>query len=893
MLHSRRSIFMLFCMLVGVHMSLVCSKIVQGDAGIDQTTTFTFSIGAFAYDAIANQLYIGAEKETDGNVFTLAVSEQGNPFKSLLTGPVNEKGQLLMDHDGQPVKNSPLIGQAVTHLALVHDKVAFITKAAPNTLQFLYPIHPLLKSAQLITADLGSSVYNSVLLTTIVDTKGVSHLLIALNYENRTELCLFGIGAKPVENEEVKERQEKSIKAIKEEINQRNDTEENKNKRINEVETLYRLRPVLLKEATLSFTPEQCCMATGPLQSIAIADLHFDPMLKRLYLSFKTTVAYESSSVCTLGIGFFNNETFVVKPLVNSKLLSVLPSTLACSYEKIRTMQTTTHLSYALGAHSSNERGAFVYAFPLLDHHSASVKGMQKQGMLAAKKQSPLAIHGLQYPYNFKGRGFVKAALKAEQVPVHDDAAALVGGGPLPLVADQKISQLLALNDAVFVAIDQPSTMADPAGVYHSQALLNEEGTIMGWTPWRPLAGTRKPLRGLMCSALSGLFWLLPSQEPQTVRLTQWGLDKQFEHPALAQLKQTFEEEKDGIRYMTEVMYPEPSLLALGRDCLVLVKTVSHHKIFDKETSLAVMKGSGLAAIAPLTTATSTKYGLLVGGARGLAINASVEYCPVFKEFGAYTDVKKIISDDIYIYVLTGTKLDRIKLADDIFESEIVTLATIESLPGVSSGHFFNDVIIAGKLALLASSAGLWRSSDGNLVNDPALVHAHDLGWTAVPLPEGSPMVTKLIALSPTGIELGLCTGGMLLVLNGAVGQRSRLNRLAINPTVQDMVTHKTVQPIPDHFIKDTFSPMVEFGTRRTQVLSDGMLILSVVPKIGEHGMQLQTLNIKGGERYAANFRGLLLAQWEPQQASHINLFYSSTLATVIAYGDFGLIAHG
>jgi hypothetical protein len=250
---------------------------------------------------------------------------------------------------------------------------------------------------------------------------------------------------------------------------------------------------------------------------------------------------------------------------------------------------------------------------------------------------------------------------------------------------------------------------------------------------------------------------------------------------------------------------------------------------------------------------TSSPNGGLHAGFSGLTADMS------FKLLGSYSNVRKLVCDGTYLYVLTNTILDRISLAS-IASGPLVTvrLATLYQL-GLPDYASLSDVVISQKLGLLATSAGLYRVANGYNIADAALA-SDGLGWKNVPLQEGLPVTTRFMPVSPNNFDSGLATGGMLYVLGGSVTlKEARVYRFSVADVSSSAIDDDTVLPLNDIFIKNVPSFFMEFGSYRNFISSEGNSLLNVMSGNQVNGpLLLNVAPIQTGNPYVArNFNWL------------------------------------
>jgi len=254
-----------------------------------------------------------------------------------------------------------------------------------------------------------------------------------------------------------------------------------------------------------------------------------------------------------------------------------------------------------------------------------------------------------------------------------------------------------------------------------------------------------------------------------------------------------------------------------------------------------MMTGGDLGQIGLLTTQTifsnDTHSWIAVGGTNGLAILSDATgqgFAPdgglptgfTFKKIKGFGTVQKIMGDGTYLYILTSTKLDRITIDPTAFASGTVTHTTVASIDAVGSNKYscFYDMVIADKLALLATSNGLFRVSNGFSIKNSVPA------WTQVLLGESIGPVLQLSAISSdTDYQTGLANHGQVFALSAFAGfDTAQLYRLYIHEGTT--ISDTSVQNIGDIFKKDIPSYFISFGHFMTGYADDGTVRLSVRP---------------------------------------------------------------
>jgi len=598
-----------------------------------------------------------------------------------------------------------------------------------------------------------------------------------------------------------------------------------------------------------------------------------------------------------------------------NKIVGAIGSQVEVSLHKVRTMLTSTSLNYVIvlggnGDAASTKRS--VFALPLVSDTS----NQSAHGTLAKKDSVPQDVYGQEYPYRFISRGFKTAATVPADAVTSDDGAAKVGGGPLQ---EGDIQDIFVMDDAVFVSVLQADAGFRP-GVFYSRAIFDSLGRVISWTAWQRASGAvNDPIFGASLEHASANFLYLTGSDPsdpnsiKTVKRTDWGGgDDQglaFLNKSLAAV---FPRERGGITGLFDMQLSTTALdnisllIATGCQTVALAQTSTSNggiepivgDIFETnkieflngtidqdlpdsiDPRLVIISGGDLSKIgfirAAQIAAADQKAWLFVGGDCGLAVlrretdgigwNASpglgsgfdgLKAGTSFKIIGDYRNVRKLLYDDDYLYVLTDRKLDRIDLANSDFSTgdlSVVTVADPQVIPGLDSTTPLFDVIVSEKFALLATGAGLFRIQNGK---DVAMVESGG-DWQQVVVADWCGPITQLVAISTTvkPQDVARYQGGNVYALAAYVGKnRAQVNRFAIAPVEGSVVDNNTVKPFPDIFVKNTISYFVSFGLFRDWIATDGAIFFHEINRFLCDNPIVQVLwaHARSGVRFLAD----------------------------------------
>lgn len=196
-----------------------------------------------------------------------------------------------------------------------------------------------------------------------------------------------------------------------------------------------------------------------------------------------------------------------------------------------------------------------------------------------------------------------------------------------------------------------------------------------------------------------------------------------------------------------------------------------------------------------------------------------------FVALGNYAQVRKLVVDGDYLYILTPNTLDRIPVNQLNGTPTATTLATPVDV-GLKTYDSFSDVLISNKLALLATSDGLYRTGNGK--NTQTETSAAAMSWTRIPLAQSTRGVTRLYGRSTTFFETDVAQqtgGGNVYALAASVNeQNASVHRFAIADISATAITDTTVVEIPDIQVQGITGPFAQLGAYRNFFATDGAL---------------------------------------------------------------------
>ncbi|HJM68552.1 MAG TPA: hypothetical protein QGF02_01265 [Candidatus Babeliales bacterium] len=357
---------------------------------------------------------------------------------------------------------------------------------------------------------------------------------------------------------------------------------------------------------------------TADLDSIGdVVDIHVDPLLSRIYIAVQATsgVGGGARSIVVARVG--DDKKLIFEKIVpdaaivgNDKIVGTASASQAITGFKVRTMQTSTMLDYLIvsgGNGDIDTVGNQVYALPLVNlkpqaKNNSEWRTSSVQGTIAKFDQTP------QLKVSGRIKNFVKAkvmqtpATVAADLLTNTSVAAMVGAGELPMdPSTQSITDMFVQNDSVFVSIggDYDGGVTQP-GLFESQAIFDDLGRVVSWTPWRRVAGTDDKIFAASLdthgqSSTGGVganFWLISGATDatkRTVRRTIWGngsndglLGGTATDTTLGltnYLNTRFSQEMGGVQVLNEFIDMSADALGLGFDQFGLIVAGGHQRV--------------------------------------------------------------------------------------------------------------------------------------------------------------------------------------------------------------------------------------------------------------------------------------------------------------------------
>lgn len=592
-----------------------------------------------------------------------------------------------------------------------------------------------------------------------------------------------------------------------------------------------------------------------------------------------TSNAAAGSGARALAVGYINGQgKLILNPIApdavfsgNNQIVGTGDASSDVSIVKVRSMVTSTGLTYLIvlganGAKTSVQNR--VYALPIVNLNG-NVANSSTQGTLANVNQNPTNYY-INNKY-LNRRYFSEPATSPGEVFTTSSVAAQVGAGALPIDATNSVSDLIVLGDMVIASIDQAFSINDSPGIYFSKAMYDDEGKVKSWTPWQRLGSTVNQISAAVPDIYSGNVLTLQNSGSSscTVQKTSWtqgngnGLS-QDNTGLVALISDDFENENGGLQGLNDFAnytagFSDFSLMiATGVKKLALIESGDLQGGFYKPTGgnfstnsvestngiissipvgskYVVVSGGDLNSVGPIVTSTVANNSddnlswIIVGGYNGVAalIDSNGEGWTgdisnlsdlpnniYFKKIGNFKNVVKVISSDNYLYVLTLKALYRVELNATDFKNGTTTQTIIAEPAKMNLSNLttFSDFVVSESLGILATSNGMFRVGNGQ--NITTATSTAQLNWTFITSPGSFGPVFKIYTLSNNVNQNKFTQNGQLYVLNSYIGyNNSSVSRFSVN--LDGAIDDNTIVSVPDEFIKDINSNLIDFSAFR------------------------------------------------------------------------------
>ena len=254
-----------------------------------------------------------------------------------------------------------------------------------------------------------------------------------------------------------------------------------------------------------------------------------------------------------------------------------------------------------------------------------------------------------------------------------------------------------------------------------------------------------------------------------------------------------------------------------------------------------------------------------------------------------------ILTDDT-LYRISSTNLNSETLGSG--DNTVVIVATLAGL-NLPSHATFSDFVSSDTLGLLATSNGLYRTSNGNDIStDPT--NDAITGWTKVSLSEGYEGVTKLLPISSTdkSYEFASNGPGQVYALSSSVGLKSAaIHRFAIlDVKAAAAITNNSIQLITNPYLRDAdltvFDvPFSYLGVYRNNFATNGATLLAGSSQYLTVEQQLEILPnaLKIGVPFNYKSEKKVDAGLSDSLSELYGIERNSATGSWLMYGNFGL----
>lgn len=823
----------------------------------DSATTFSFSVGSAIYNAQYSQLWTLSGQDTsgmsstiqsygisytpfiqiDGSVATVLTAYPYLSSQAFVTSTDSE-GNLIIPTD--PVVN-PLLGNAfsgVTYLG------SYLTVVNALSSQFVYLIQSVSfdDGASLgKTSPLGLSVMN------VLDL-GSSLAKTIAGSANGTLFIANAQGVFGTASSALSFASTTSTQAVV-------------NEQVTTVTSMVLQADHLIEPSTQVLTAGGDALANIGT-SVTLYPAPGSPM--KMYVGLDVT-----GSVGSQAVGLFAATAVSAADSVPASITfdSVIPDLVASSgiqtpisatgarqvvVANVTTTSTSTGLSYFITSRYDATGNQSVYAMPMVTM-STDASDIGKIANFDSIAQV-FKIIGLDY--RVQGFDTVIDVSSAAQIDIEGSAIVTarlqVGGGSVPVAPGQFISQLSALGDAVYVTVNEASAVGTTPGMFKSQALFDAQGRIMSWSPWQRVAGTDDQILFAVKNRTTDATMYVSGPLARTIQQTVWSTTNDVA-TFISAAGSAMSSARGGIQGLFPVSNQTPDIsaftlaVATGNQAVVIAQT-GHvdgdgNMVIDSPQNTVTINGDLGLDIGSVVAATFAHHAIsnhnwfFMGGDSGLSVlsddttgyafsgelltlaslTASGQSC---KTLGSFKFVKKVVSDNNFLYILTPTAVYQIAL--DANKFKLVPTADLDPVLVFQATTIDKlasclDMLVDNNMMILGTTAGLYTLDLATLPATPV----------AVEIPGGLSAVSRLATVSnQANFDQSFYESSNLYVLtiNYAL-QQARLNRFTITAGV--------VAPIQDQLLEGQNGPLLIFDYMSNNVFIDGSLGFTTSYRMG------------------------------------------------------------
>lgn len=271
--------------------------------------------------------------------------------------------------------------------------------------------------------------------------------------------------------------------------------------------------------------------------------LFYDCILDRLFVGVRIVTGNNATdigrSVVVGQVDSTDNNKLVFRPIVDESAVSVIDNIIAIEGAteslgalNIRVMHSTPGPDYLIvngGIGETVDIGNELYALPLVnDPCNPTIHGT----LANVSSELQENIHGKLV--------FTQPATAPLELYNSGERPALVGDSELPIEPDQQISDIVVVDDTVYVSLALTptcDTSANDTGIFYSQAQFGNDGKIISWTPWTKRATPFNAFPGVTLpngschngavqffdvDAKTGNIWIVEGSSCKLVGVTSW-----------------------------------------------------------------------------------------------------------------------------------------------------------------------------------------------------------------------------------------------------------------------------------------------------------------------------------------------------------------------------------
>lgn len=613
---------------------------------------------------------------------------------------------------------------------------------------------------------------------------------------------------------------------------------------------------------------EVACAAPIDYAAFSIADgldylepdalcLYADKELHRVYIGVYAKAkdtATDQQGVRSLAIGRVCNNKIFLDPIATDEFFNaasyVLGSTGRGAWSCVHALSSMNNsggYKYLLvaGAHDKELCKRMIFSFPVTDRRLMREQSCEKFFKDAAHGTITTSTASTpSYNYDRFNHRFINDQADAAGRKTVNDTALLLGNEVLP--AD--IVAITSRYDAVYVTVKFEN---DHSAVFHTQAIIDEQGLIAGWTSWQQVTLAKPNILAFKVENQAIRHSLLKHTAGNTNAKWEpspWISDNDSAQEGTLQktLKHLLQEHKSRIEAVEPFQGYTPGIgdhsqsgfIIVGTSCISLVQPshtfkqwntdahyVSHDGSLQTKSKdgygIITLAGGALEAIAPLRSAAivtdEQQAWLMVGGKHGIAlladqdgngwpkvagmgygfVNLSSSLC--FRLVSNMPNVKKIINSQNRWYCVTDTQCCTMQYEESVLNPRVQVLHT--------HPRGIYDAAVSYDTLLIATPDGLLK----NEVSLEQLPQAPEWSW--VDSTEGK-RVYKLYFATKKDCDTEFDQGSQLYTIVQGPKQCTHIYRYYAH--------NNTVKKVNDIFFKDESHPFMEILGSTKLFFTDG-----------------------------------------------------------------------